>query len=469
MRNPLPALGLALAATLASGTGSPAQEVMNRFVRIAPRVPGVVYAPVTQAGAGVAVVVMHDNNDFLDHPATVNLASRGYTVLAANNRFTPDVEDRDTDWDDALRDLGAAMRFARRLPGIERVVLLGHSSGAPLAAAYQNIAENGVKACQGPEKITPCPASLAGFERADALVLLDPIFGLGANVLASVDPAEGAGEAGAALDMYAPANGFSPGGAQYSEAFRRRFLAAQAARNARLIETALERRRVLDAGRGDYADDEPFVVPGATRTPRLWRPDLALLSHTRGAHLLLRGDGSRSTEVVRTVRVPSGLSTSVADRRDRDAAQPGAAASSRAARPLLNGGTLNTTVRRFLSTFASRSTADYGIGESAVSGIDWHSSYTSTPGSLEGVSVPLLVMGMTGHYWIVSAETAWEHAASRDKSVAFVEGATHSFTPCEPCTRTPGQFGDTVAATFDHVAGWIGERFGARGRVGGSP
>ncbi|TPG57788.1 hypothetical protein EAH89_10210 [Roseomonas nepalensis] len=54
---------------------------------------------------------------------------------------------------------------------------------------------------------------------------------------------------------------------------------------------------------------------------------------------------------------------------------------------------------------------------------------------------------------------ACEHTASRDKSIAFVEGATHGFTPCEPCARAPGQSGDTMARSFDHVAAWIAARF----------
>jgi len=461
------AIGLSIlgSASLAPAVAS-AQLVTNTFVRLAPRVPGVIYRPASASKRSrIAVVVMHDNNDFLDHPATLNLASRGFVVLAANPRYAPDVDDRDIDWDDAIADLGAAVRYAKAMPGIDKVVILGHSSGAPLAAAYQNIAENGVGACQGAEKIVPCPSRLAGLARADAIVLLDPIFGLGANVLTSVDPAQGSDAAAfALLDMYSAQNGFSASGATYSEAFRKRFLSAQAARNAALIEYAISRRGAVDAGQAAFADDEPLVIPGATRTPRLWRPDLHLLSHTHEPHLLLRGDGSVVTEIVHSVRVPSGLSIAVPDRNDREAARPATFAASAAsgtqrAKPLLVGGSLNTTVKRFLDTFASRSTPDYDIGEDSISGIDWNSSYTSTPGNLEGVTVPLLVMGMTGHYWIVSAEIAWQHAASEDKSLAYVEGATHGFSACVACAQTPNQFGDTTARTFEFVAAWLSERF----------
>jgi len=455
----------ACAALLACSILPPAHAAdapTGQFMRIAPHVAGVLYRPLAPAAhAQVAVVVMHDYNDFLDHPATRNLAARGYTVLAANPRYAPDPDDRDTDWDAALADLGATVRRARALPGIRKVVLLGHSSGAALAASYQAIAENGVAACQGAEKIVPCPDSLAGLPQADGVVLLDPILGLGANVLTSMDPALAEGADASGLDALAPANGFTPQGAHYSPEFRRRFLAAQVQRNAQVLHRALQRLAVLKTGHAAFQDDEPFVVPGATRTPRLWRPDLALLSHTKQPHLLLAGDGSERTQVVHSVRVPSGMTRAAPDSRDRGADRPASsdAASTPDVRPLLSGGTLDTGVRRYLSTFATRALPGYDVTDSDITGIDWNSSYNSVPGSLEDVHRPLLVMGMTGHYWIVSAEIAWRHAASKDKSLAYVEGATHGFAPCKPCEKSPGQFGDTERRTFNHVAQWLAQRF----------
>ena len=419
-----------------------AQSAMANFVRVAPRVSGVLYRPEQLAKSDLAIVVMHDNNDFLDHPAAVQLAKRGYLVLAVNPRYAPSLEDHDTDWNVALADLGAAVTYVRALPGVKRVVLVGHSSGAPLTASYQNIAENGLKAaCQGPEKIVKCPDSPGVFASADGLVLLDPIFGVGVNVLASIDPAvideSAPRKRDPALDMYDPANGFDPKGAAYASDFRARFLKQQAARNNRLIEKALARLAKIEVGQGDFNDDEPFLIPGATRVPRLWRPDVHLLSHTKCEYLLLRPDGA-VRQVIHSVRVPQGLSPTT---------------------PLLAGGALNTTVRRFLGTFASRSTPGYDVTEDSIVGVDWNSSYTSTPGNLEAVATPILILGMTGHYWIVSAETAFEHAASKDKSIAFVEGATHGFAPCVDCEKTPGQFGDTMKTTFDYVAGWLDEKY----------
>jgi pimeloyl-ACP methyl ester carboxylesterase len=453
-------IGATLLATAALTVPAAAQDATNTFVRIAPHVPGVLYRPAEGAAhRDTVVVVMHDNNDFLDHPATRNLTRDGYSVLAANASYSPDTDDHDIDWNVALKDLGSTMAYARKIPGVKQVVLLGHSSGAPLAAAYENIAENGVSVCQDAQKIVPCPSSLQGLPRADLVVLLDPIFGLAANFLTSVDPALMKGVRPEDYDVLDPANGFAPTGAHYSDAFRAKFLKAEALRNQLLVDTARARLLAIQSGTSRYADDEPFIVPGASRTPRLWRPDLNLLQHTKEPHLLLKGDGTTVNEIVHTVRVPSGTTRGVADRNDRDAGTPAqAAATAQGAmvKPLLNGGSVETSVKRFLTDFATRSTPDYDIKPDDITGIEWNSSYTSTPGNLEGVKAPILIMGMTGHYWIVSAEIAWRHAASADKSLAYVEGATHGFTPCKPCEKTPGEFGDTERRTFDYVAQWLG-------------
>jgi len=390
----------------------------------------------------VAIVIMHDESDSLDNLEAPRLAAAGYVVLSTNARTGPDPEDHDTNWDNVLTDVRTVVRYARTMPGVTKVVLSGHSSGAPLMGAYQNIAENGVKACNGPEKLSKCPDSFGDFPKADGVILLDPIFGVGLNVLASMDPAitdeNRPRVLDPALDSASPANGFAKTGAHYSEDFRKRFFAAQAQRNNRVIEAALARAAQIKAGAGKFVDDEPFLVPGATRIPRLWRPDLSMLSHTRAAHTLIRGDGTITTQVVHSVRVPSGTEANT----DR-----------------LDGGALDTSVHRFLNTFATRALPGYGVTEDSITGVDWASSYSNTPNNVEGVTVPMLVMGMTGHYWIVSAEMAYDHAKSADKTVAFVEGAVHGFTPCTACAKTPGEYGDTVAHVFDFVTQWLDKRF----------
>lgn len=425
---------------VARGQPASSSAVVSTFVKIK-GVDAVVSRPVAPGPhSGVAIVIMHDEADSLDNLEAPRLAAAGYVVISSNARTGPDPEDHDTNWDNVLADVRTVAIYARALPGIGKLVLMGHSSGAPLMAAYENIAENGVKACQGPEKLVKCPDSLAGGPKADAIILLDPIFGIGATVLASVDPAIGDDprRPDPSLDSFNPANGFDPKGASYPEAFRKRYFAAEAARSNRLIDQALARLKAIEAGQGRFVDDEPFLVAGATRAPRLWRPDLSFLSHTRRAHPLIHPDGSVTTEVIHSVRPPSGTE------------QPSVR---------LAGGALNTSVRRYLNTFATRALPDFNVGEDFITGVDWASSNTNTPNNVEGVSIPMLIMGMTGHYWIVSAEMAYDHAKSTDKTVAFVEGATHGFTPCAACAKTPGQYGDTVARTFDYVTSWLNARF----------
>jgi hypothetical protein len=120
---------------------------------------------------------------------------------------------------------------------------------------------------------------------------------------------------------------------------------------------------------------------------------------------------------------------------------------------------LVTSVRRFLATHAIRALGDYSIGEESLSGIDWHSSYTSAPADLTGVHIPLLSLVMSARYFLVPNEVNFAAAtASADKEMAMVEGAVHMMTPCTAAERTPGEFGDTVQRTFDEVARWTESR-----------
>jgi alpha-beta hydrolase superfamily lysophospholipase len=112
-----------------------------------------------------------------------------------------------------------------------------------------------------------------------------------------------------------------------------------------------------------------------------------------------------------------------------------------------------TTVRRFLNTWACRTTINYGYGADYISGIDWQSTYNDTPGSVEGVGVPVLIVGMSAGTLVVSNETIFNHAASPDKTLVYIEGATHMTYPIS------GQYGNTTATTVNYVDGWLSTRF----------
>lgn len=47
--------------------------------------------------------------------------------------------------------------------------------------------------------------------------------------------------------------------------------------------------------------------------------------------------------------------------------------------------------------------------------------------------------------------------SSTDKSIAFVEGASHLITVCTECESYPGQYGDTEKTAYDHMAQWLGK------------
>ena len=125
---------------------------------------------------------------------------------------------------------------------IEKFIVWGHSVGAPLMAFYQNIAENGAAACQGPEKILPCDAStLNNLPLPDGVILADAHLGAALATFTYVDPAikkeNKPGIRNPLLDMFDISNGY-PGdeaagsptfkSATYNDKFKQRFLEAQA-------------------------------------------------------------------------------------------------------------------------------------------------------------------------------------------------------------------------------------------------
>jgi hypothetical protein len=193
----------------------------------------------------IAVIVMHSDGDHLAPQAANELAKRGYRALGAA------VSDRDNPLDEKLLDVKAASDYLRQIPGVRKVITLGHSGGATLMSAYQNAAENGVQAFQGPEKLIKC-SDLGELSPADGVMLLDSNYGNGAMTLLSLDPAVTSEDSGKRLDpeldVFDPANGFNPRGSTYSDEFIRKYQKAQGERNNRLIEAALERLHAIESG-----------------------------------------------------------------------------------------------------------------------------------------------------------------------------------------------------------------------------
>lgn len=241
-----------------------------------------------------------------------------------------------------------------------------------------------------------------------------------------------------ALDPYNPDNGYvADGTTLYPPEFVERFQKAVGARSNRIIETLQHRLEVIEAGNGLFIDDEPFYVPGGMFVGfnnKLFSEDMTILGQTAKPWPLIHPDGSIETVIVATDRIPRGSHMRTDEYID---------------------GTMKSTVKRYLGAFAIRTTDDFAYGADFITGVDWNSSITTPIGNAEGITVPMLSMGMTAGWEYISAEMIYEHATSTDKSIAFVEGATHVYKPCTPCETTPGEFGDTVKTLFDHVDGWL--------------
>ncbi|MEE4451564.1 hypothetical protein [Novosphingobium resinovorum] len=430
----------AVAGQAAAQDAAPA--IRTTFVHLGKGVPAVLYEPaIPGPRSGTAVFVMHSAADYLSFSACTELSQRGYRVLCANNSTSKSGVSNDGMLDQVLVEAGGGVAWLRKTPGVEHVVLLGHSGGGTVMSAYQFVAEGGLKACHAAQLIWKCPDTLAHLPPADGVMLIDSNWGLAAMTLFSIDPAvkdEASGmDLDPRLDMYAPANGFNATGSHYPASFTREFLKAEGARSNALIASARRQFAAIEAGKGPYEDDAPFVVPGAIllgSNNKLFSQDVGLMAHTRQAWPLLHANGRPTIEVVPTVRVPENV---------------------RSQTPSLMRGALKTTVRNYLNNYAIRTGPDFGYDATSVHGVDWTSTYASPPGNVQGITAPLLVMGMTGHWEYLAAETIYDLARSQDKTLTFVEGATHMYDTCKACERHPGEFGDTTKTTYDHIADWL--------------
>jgi pimeloyl-ACP methyl ester carboxylesterase len=421
------------------GMGGPMgqQPVLDPSTKRTPvtagRAAGYLYEPIAPGNKShIGIFVMHSGVDYTNFSACYELSKRGYTVLCTKNAGGG--------LNSTLLDAKSSVAYLRKVPGVQKIVIWGHSGGATLMTAYQMIAENGVKACQGPEKLAKCPNNLANMPAADGMILADSNWGNAEMSLFSLDPAviaEGDGvNINTDLDLFNPKNGYDPKGSDYSQEFIRKFQTAVGKRENVLIANAQSSVAAIDAGKGHFADDEPLVIAGANSLGpmnKLFPQDVKLMAHTVKPWPLIHADGSITTEIVHSVRPPSAMKSSSA----------------------MFSNAVNTTVRTFLTDNAIRVSDDFSYDESSVHGVDWTSSYSSPPGNVESIRVPSLFMGMTGNYEYLAAETIYNNSPATDKSLAFVEGASHMYSTCKQCEKTPGQYGDTIKTLYDYADQWL--------------
>jgi hypothetical protein len=409
---------------------------------------------------------MHPNSRYISLNLCAPLAQRGFTTFCTNSEFSG----RDLEYygyEQHAPGLGSSINYLKNipatsaLPAVKKVLLFGFSMGAPLMLFYQNVAENGPSVCQGPEKIIPCDdTDLHNLPKPDGVMLRDAHLGDALATFTYMDPsiivnANPPGNVSSNrnpnLDLFSPANGYNLANdsATYTSAFAKRYTAAQAIRNLDLISQALDllqQRRIQTGNPNDMGDAIPFTIVGGSAA-RLWQPDLNFLKCTQRAHPLLARDGTRPTQVICSVRVPSGQGTE----------------------GLSNASTLNLNVHTFLGAHALRTNGRYTQTINDITGVDYDSSATSTVTNVKGIKAPLVIIAHTAHYFNRPDEILYDAAITLDKTIVFNEGAVHGGTPCAPCalqidpTLTPAQasayFGDTLSREADFYAEWLAARF----------
>jgi pimeloyl-ACP methyl ester carboxylesterase len=406
----------------------------TRWIRLGVDTGGLLYEPnVLGPKSHIALVQTHPQSNNFYLPGGRELASRGYRVLLIDYHgrdLAPEAM-----MEDYLPSLSRGVAYLRTQPGVDHVLVMGHSGGAAMTLLYGAVSTVGPSACQGPEKIYPCNGSrILHLEKADGFVVLDSPLGAFER-MSGIDAAWTDHGRDRSLDMFDPANGYDTmtKEANYSPAFVKHYYEQQRAHHMANMALAEERLKAIEVGRSAFDDDELLQIRDMGPNiigARLFEADLRLAHRTKKPHIILKADGSQVEAIAESVRPPQA-----------QAAQEGLRK--------LNVMSVNTTVRHFLATFALRTTPDYAITEDDIKGVDWHSAYNAPPSNAEKIAAPTLVMANSCMYLIVPDEIIYDHLAAKDKTYAITEGASHDFVACRP------QYGDTKKRVYDFVDNWL--------------
>ncbi len=415
-------------------TRETAAQTQASYLQLSPTVKAVLYSPDPSTKTRIAVVNMHEDSNRLADIACTELVKRGFYVLCMNGRS--DNNEALDFWNDLPLDVATGVKYLKETVKASKILLYGGSGGAPLMTFYQSVAQNGPSVCQGTTKLIPCSNELAGLPAADGIILRDAHPGTAVNTLRSINPSvqrdDKPDRVLAPLDPFNPKNGFNASGASnYSREFQERYFKAQAARMNRLVDGALAKLRSIAAGKYYYNDDDAFVIH-KSEGGRLSEMDLNIHPGTVKPHKLLKNDGTIVTETIKSVRVPN--------RENAERAKS------------FHQGSKFLTLKSFLGTRAIRA-------KHSMDDIDYCSNNNSTPCHLQKITVPILILGMGGHYFLRDNEIHYNVSASSDKEYVVIEGASHGIRPCKICETTPGQYSNTVKNTFDYMQSWINARF----------
>ena len=361
------------------------------------------------------------------------LAKRGFRAFRVEQGHNPMAGP-----DDVFLMHCEAVEYCRAMDGIDTVLGMNWSGGNTAMTAYQAMAENGVEYFQNDHMLIKV-SDLRPLAPLDGILTIDSNYGNGMMTLLSLDPAivdeTSAMKRDPELDLWNPANGFTPGGSTYSDAFAKKFQNAQGERMNRLVKYALDRVALIDQGKGNYNDDEPLIIPGGDQTRfsnKFFAQDVRYLGSTSREFPEIMPDGSVVNHIVKTVR-PAMNDVCFTESFKRSARV--------------------TTVKSFLRECCAW-TENFHYDSTHFYGVDWDATYCSTLGNVAGVTVPILSVGFTASWEFVGVETIMDRVGSKDKSAVLVKGAGHMGTPER---GTEAMYGDTMTHAFDYIAGWIGD------------
>ena len=430
-------LGACSAVVVALATAAHAQN-RAEFVQLG-RASAAIHKPASGPAPHIAILVTHRTGNNLNNIACREMASRGFMGVCFNTRFVNN--EAAVRSEEITLDVKAAVDFARAQPGIDKVLLLGHSGGSPVMSLYQAIAENGSEFCRRPERLVKCGNDIPALTPADGLIYPDAHPGNPAQTLRGINPSlvieNGKVRVIAELDPFNPANGYNPNGpSKYSKAFQTRYYQAQSKIMTDQLNKALAAKASMAKGEYVFADDDIVLIPFSDQEGSaglmLMDPSIPEFMSTASPRKLVRNDGTIVTQVVHSSAAP-------------ELGQP-------KTNRLFNGGARLLTINSFLSANATRST-------NALDGIEDCSSNTSTICNVQSIKAPTLVAAMGGWRFIRDQERMYELSPAADKDFIVIEGAEHNYTPCRPCEKTPGQYSNTVKNLFDYMAKWANDRF----------
>jgi hypothetical protein len=433
--------GIALLVSALIGSSPVLAQSHPEFVPLG-RVSAALYRPDSGPAPHVAFLVSHRTGNNLNNNACRELAKRGFLALCWNTRFVNN--EAAVRWEDIAFDVKTTVDYVRSLPGITKVVLLGHSGGSPLMSYYEAVAEAGPNWCKGPDKIMQCSGNM-DFKPADGIVFPDAHPGNGVQSLRGLNPSivmqkDGTVSIDPALDPFSPANGFNPEGAShYSKDFQARYYAAQSKQMNALIAKAQARMQQLRA-QPLYGDDEVFAIVGGgfsgagagSADLNSMDPSIPELMSTMRPEKVLKNDGSIVREIAHSVAVPEPENAKANHSFER--------------------GTKVFTLKSFLSANAVKST-------NSLDGIDWCSTNNSTMCAVKSIKIPTLIAAMGAFHFVRDQEMMYDLSAAKDKDYIVIEGALHGYVPCKDCEKTPGQYSNSLKNLFDYIQKWTNERF----------